>query len=196
MRFLSSLLCGVFLLTVTAAAQTKNPRMFAIFCDGPYALCIKAPCGNTIIVSGNQQTVECSCTVQHGWSMGPAACIRRMPMTGKNGTTKLMSTYSNFYNGPDQNMTCKGSTQKWANCYGAPCVVDPKDTTRATCTCPVRTGDMVTLGGGCDKGRCGEMWSAARPNENEFANNHFYSYMTKNYPYYPVNPPAKVCGAI
>lgn len=199
MGFLKSLVCAAVVLVIMpalAGAQTKNPKMFAIFCDGPYALCIKAPCSKEIVVSGGKQTVECSCTVQHGWSMGPAACVKRMPVTGTNGVTKLMSTYSNFYNGPNQNMTCKGSSQQWANCYGAPCVTDPSDPTRATCTCPVRTGDMITLGGGCDKNRCGEMWSAARPNENEFANNNFYAYMTKNYPYYPVNPPAKVCGAI
>lgn len=196
MRFLAALAVAAAFLLMPAKGQAQTGSSLAIFCDGPYALCIKAACNNNIVVSGGKQTVECSCTVQHGWSMGPAACAQRVPITGSNGMTTLMSTYSNFYNGPDQNMTCKGSGQKWANCYGATCVSDPSDPTRARCSCPVRTGDMVTLGGGCDKNKCGDMWSAARPAENAFANNHFFTWMKANNPYYPVNPPAKVCGAI
>ena len=54
------------------AEQIKNQ---AVFCNGTYALCIKAPCvpiptmdrlGNFTIDSA-----ACSCSVEAGWSMGP-----------------------------------------------------------------------------------------------------------------------------
>jgi phage gp16-like protein len=58
----------------------------------------------------------------------------------------------------------------------------------------VRYGDMVTLGGDCNKNNCGKMWSAARPAENAFANSHYWKFMTDHG--FPTNPPAKACGAI
>lgn len=107
-----------------------------------------------------------------------------------------MSTYSNYFNIEEQTLTCNKSNQKWANCYGAPCVSDATDPARAHCNCPVWTGEMLTLGGKCAKDSCNAMWSAATPKQNAFANNHFYNYVKDNYPSYPTKPPAKVCGAI
>ncbi|MGN6572523.1 MAG: hypothetical protein ACTHLO_14030 [Pseudolabrys sp.] len=198
LRFL--LIAAIAALSPLAAqAATKksspDPSKFAVFCPGPYALCIKAACEPTTKGKGRAETVVCSCEVQHGWSMGPAQCTDRMPVV-QNGQMQIMSTYSNAFNSlENQNMTCKGGQkQAWANCYGATCTVDPLDPNRARCTCPVRHGDMVTLGGDCNKNNCSKMWSAARPAENAFANNHYWKWMTDHG--YPTNPPAKVCGAI
>lgn len=189
MTVLKSLFAAALLFLLPAFAQAQ------VFCNGPYALCIKAACVPVTEPNGQIKRAVCSCTVEEGYSMGPAACSRRLPI--KHGsTTHMMSTYSNFYNDQDQNMTCKIAGQTWANCYGAPCAVDAKDPKRAQCTCPVLTGEMVTLGGKCDKNRCDEMWSAATPVQNAFANNHFFKYMTSNHPNYPTKPAAKVCGAI
>ena len=203
MTALSRLLVVLALVLPTLAAQaatrkgsTPDPSQAAVFCPGPYALCIKAACDPATAKSkGKNETVVCSCEVQHGWSMGPAQCTDRMPVI-ENGMMKIMSTYSNAFNSlENQNMTCKGGQkQAWANCYGAMCTVDPLDPNRARCTCPVRHGDMVTLGGGCNKNNCSKMWSAARPAENTFANNHYWKWMKDQG--YPSNPPAKVCGAI
>lgn len=202
MKILKLLTLAVALALPSLAAQaaprsggpTPQPG-FALFCEGPYALCIKAPCVPVVNANGSVSTVVCSCTVEQGWSMGPAECAKRRPV--KHGSsTHLMSTYSNYYNDQEQNLTCKNEKQQWANCYGAPCISDDSEPDRAHCNCPVRTGEMVTLGGRCDKGNCSKMWSAARPKENTFANNNFYNYMKTNHPNYPAKPPAKVCGAI
>jgi hypothetical protein len=171
-----------------------DPSNVAIFCPGPYALCIKAACAPETDAKGKVTNVVCSCVVEHGWSMGPASCEARVPVV-HNGQMQLMSTYSNSFNTPDhQNLSCKGSSQPWANCYGATCTVDPADPSRARCKCPVRYGDMVTLGGDCNKNNCGKMWSAARPAENAFANTHYWKFMTDHG--FPTNPPAKACGTI
>jgi hypothetical protein len=144
--------------------------------------------------NGTIKTAVCSCDVKPGWSMGPADCDARKPVV-RNGRTFLMSTYSNFYNAQDKTMTCNNTGQIWAWCYSAPCVVDSKDPTKTTCSCPVASGKMQTLGGSCGTsgGACNELWSAATPVNDTFANNHFYDYMKKHHPNNPTNPPAALC---
>jgi len=182
-------------LAEAAAPPASGPiQEQAVFCDGPYALCIKAPCLPVINESGETVSAVCSCVVELGYSMGPAACDARKPVV-KNGRTFMMSTYSNYFNTQEKTLTCSFATQIWAWCYGAPCVVDPLDPKKTTCTCPVSTGTMQTLGGKClsNSGGCTELWSAATPANNKFANDYFYAYMKKNHPNYPVNPPAAMC---
>ena len=176
------------------AAPKKSGPGVAIFCPGEYALCIKAECTPQPGAKGKTTNVVCSCSVQHGWSMGPASCGDRLPIV-HNGMLQIMSTYSNEFNTlENQNMSCKGPNQPWANCYGATCTVDVDHPERAHCKCPVHYGPMVTLGGGCNKNNCSKMWSAATPAENAFANNNYFRWMTDHG--FTTNPPAKVCGAI
>lgn len=198
-----SILTALVLLLVPAGVQAASEKGgpepgpdVAVFCEGPYALCIKAPCVPVANADGSVTTVVCSCTVQKGWSMGPAQCPDRRAL--KHGsTTHLMSTYSNYDNTPNnQNLTCKGNDQAWANCYGAPCVSDASTPDRAHCNCPVKQGEMVVLTDKCGSSTCNELWSAATPKENTFANNHFWNYMKEHHPDNPTRPPAKVCGAI
>jgi hypothetical protein len=170
-----------------AGAQTP-PLGKPIFCQGEYALCIRAPC--TPDVLGDRAL--CSCEVEHGWSMGPTPCTSRRPAF-KNGATTIISTYSNRFNNVDKTLTCTNSETRWAWCYGAPCVVDPNNPKAATCTCPVYTSAMSTLGGSCDHANCDRMWSAATPADDAAANRIFYDYMTANHPSYPVNRPAPAC---
>ena len=200
MKSIHVLLIAVAIALAPLAAQAAakrgapDPANAAIFCPGPFALCIKAACAPEADAKGKVTNVVCSCAVEHGWSMGPAQCSERLPIV-HNGQLQIMSTYSNAFNTLDhQNLSCKGSHQAWANCYGATCAVDPEHPDRAHCKCPVRYGDMVTLGGDCNKNSCNAMWSAARPAENAFANNHYWKWMTDHG--YPTNPPAKACGAI
>lgn len=174
-------------------AKDKTP---AVFCEGPYALCIKAEC--LMLADGQANfTFACSCDVLPGWSMGPAACSARKPYV-KDGITILMSTYSNAYNAKHRTMSCDNEDQKWAWCYGAPCAVDPADPTKAVCNCPIRKGKMQTLGGTCGKtgGGCDGRWSAARPVNDKLANDYFYAYMRKNHPNYPTNKPADLCEPV
>lgn len=167
----------------------------AVFCNQPYALCIKAACAPVVTRNsdGTYAVTEanCTCDVLTGWSMGPGACDTRAPQKADN-RTYLISTYSNFYNKTNLTLKCPDSTL-WAWCYGAPCVVDEKDPSKATCTCPVQVSKAFTLGGSCREASCRGIWSAASEAENTFANNHFYQYMTEHNLQPPPNPPAKPC---
>lgn len=181
---------------VSPAKMLKEIQNQAVFCEGAYALCIRARCvaAPTLDRLGTYAVnhVVCSCEVEKGWSMGPGQCADRAPVV-QNGQTFLISTYSNRFNGENRTLSCNNANTLWAWCYGAPCMVDPLDPTKATCTCPVASGPMQTLGGGCKERSCDAIYSAATPAGDAFANNHFYNYMKQNHPNYPANPPAPVC---
>lgn len=196
----------VALLVPLAAAQEAAPAAAppdgavsyqSTFCDGTYALCIKAPCSPipTLDRLGNYEVDHalCECDVVEGWSMGPGSCPDRAPMT-QHGRTYLISTYSNLDNAEEKTLSC-GADTTWAWCYGAPCVVDEADPSKATCTCPVETGPASTLGGDCQPGACEGIWSAATPAGDVFANQHYFEWMKRHQPGVQVNPPAAACPA-
>jgi hypothetical protein len=160
----------------------------AVFCDGYYALCIKALCRPT----PGQDKAECVCTVEQGWSMGPAPCSavgRSQAKPAPGGP--IMSTYSNYFNPKDQTLTCSSDTTKWAWCFGAPCKVDGPKGATATCICPICTGQASTLGGRCVQSNCNKIWSAATPTNDQFANTYFYEHLKKQGVEVP--PPAAAC---
>jgi hypothetical protein len=211
MRIAVSLLLAAAVAVPSAFAQSgggggaeellEQLRNQDVFCDGTYALCIKAPCSAipTIDRLGNYAVdyALCSCDLVQGWSMGPGACTDRTPVKKplkKNGRTYLISTYSNSFNSSEKTLSCPSDTL-WAWCYGAPCVVDEKAPNKAVCTCPVQQGAAKTLGGNCQQSACSGIWSAATPAGDAFANQHYQSYMQKNQPSVPVNPPAAACPA-
>jgi hypothetical protein len=178
-----------------AAGLVEEIRQQSTFCNGTYALCIKAPCSAipTIDRLANYEVAYalCSCDVVQGWSMGPGACTDRAPVT-MHGRTYLISTYSNADNDTEKTLSCPESTL-WAWCYGAPCVVDQKAPNKAVCTCPVMQSASKTLGGKCQPAACQGIWSAATPAGDAFASDHYYRYMQKNEPNTPVNKPATAC---
>lgn len=178
--------------------QLKNQ---AVFCEGTYALCIKAPCVPIPTMDRlGTFTIDkaaCSCTVESGWSMGPGQCADRAPVT-QNGSTFMISTYSNKFNARNGSLrttlACNTSTP-WAWCYGAPCV--STRTARPTprpARAPLQTGPMQTLGGNCTADNCKFIWSAATPGGDNGANQIFASYMQRNG--YPHNPPAEMCTGV
>src|SRR6185369_10999078 len=177
------------------AEQIQNQ---AVFCEGTYALCIKAPCVPIVPLDriGNYYVdhAACSCEVEKGWSMGPGQCADRGPVR-QNSRTFLISTYSNRFNlegkTPFNTLSCSDTSTVWAWCYGAPCVVDERDPTKATCNCPLETSPMQTLGGDCDQGNCKYIYSAATPNGDTVANEKFAAYMRQIGQ--PHAPPAKMC---
>jgi hypothetical protein len=157
----------------------------ATFCDGTYALCIKAPCEKE--VSKNNE-VRCVCAMETGWNMGPNSCADRK----KN----LTSTYSNLFNPNSATLTCPNPI-KWAWCYGASCEKESKDGRDvAVCRCPVVTQTAVILidASKCTTSdACSKMMSAASPKESSFANNHYYNWMTKHG--HQADPPSAACPA-
>ncbi|HVR39987.1 MAG TPA: hypothetical protein VMU84_12900 [Thermoanaerobaculia bacterium] len=200
--FAIALFTSLPMLAQDAPAKIKpitppDPANAAIFCNQGYALCIKAPC--VPIVTRNSDgtytstSATCECEFISGWSMGPGDCTSRKPVKVNNGqTTYLVSTYSNYFNATNKTMTC--NNKPWAWCYGSPCVLSQKNPFIAICTCPVIPGGAsMTLGGGCDTGKCDQIWSAAYPKEDAFANQHFFDYMTDHNLQPPPLPPATAC---
>lgn len=74
---LGIVLAAALLPTTTHAAPKASGPELAIFCEGTYALCIKAPCVPVANASGIVTSVVCSCVVEQGVSMGPAPCSQR-----------------------------------------------------------------------------------------------------------------------
>ena len=66
-------------------------------------------------------------------------------------------------------LSCASPSQEWAYCYGAPCVVDPRDPKKALCDCLVKTGPAKILGGNCRPEACSQLWVGAAPAADEFA---------------------------
>ncbi|HWS72548.1 MAG TPA: hypothetical protein VN605_10560 [Thermoanaerobaculia bacterium] len=194
------LLPVVLLLSFAAAAMAKDPvkpkvpasfQNAITFCDQQYALCVKAKCTS----ADGKKNVPCVCDVINGWSMGPGSCTSRAPVTGKDGRTHIISTYANLYNLTEKTLSCPSGTT-WAWCFGAKCVVDPKNPRIAVCDCPVKVAKKtsLTLGGNCDTGNCSQVWSAATPAEDKFANDYYFWYMWKNHLKPPALPPARDCA--
>ena len=156
-------------------------------CAGTYALCISAPCRIIPAYSskGGERTtstaaidateVLCECVVAWGYSLGAGECDARTPRETADGTF-LVSTYSYLETPSRPNLTCPSGIP-YANCYGAPCVIDALEPNRAWCSCPLtsgsdNTGGFTTRGGwGCDTASCSEtIWQGVTPADNDFAN--------------------------
>ncbi len=90
---------------MSTAQQMQNQ---ANFCEGTYALCIKAACSGipTMDRLGNYviDRALCACDVVQGVSMGPGSCEDRAPTT-QQGRTYLISTYSNRFNDTNRTLT-------------------------------------------------------------------------------------------
>jgi hypothetical protein len=199
--------CGLLLLVLCLAAATAQAqgepsqctkaigKGEATFCDGYYALCIKAKCKPATAGPNKSTEADCQCVVEKGWSMGPAPCTdpTRSQTTPPAGNTALMSTYSNRFNKTDKTLVCAATDQQWAWCYGAPCTVDPSDPKQVICRCPVCSGKAYTLGGDCKPPgeACRELWSGATPLNDKFANQYFYDHQTAKG--YPALKPAAMC---
>jgi len=181
--------------------QQNYVKNQAVFCEGTYALCIKAHCTPipTIDRLGNYsyREVSCTCEIENGWSMGPGQCGDRIPV--KSGHfVYMISTYSNLFNATNATLSCDSDNTKWALCYGAPCVADERAVEAGkgdvACTCPIRESKMRTLGGDCAQESCSTLWSAATPEADTFANQHFAEFMQQHG--YPHLPPAQMCANI
>ena len=145
-----------------------NPeKAGGVMCQQAYALCISAACEPTENIPNGRESDSfsigageaseadiigyalCSCDVVIGNSMGNAPCDER----AQNGED-ITSTYSFQQNNRDfRLLTCdpKDFNQplQWADCYNQPCKVDPQNTDKAICNCPVFPANraFVTRGG-------------------------------------------------
>ena len=175
-----SILISVFtLLTLTSVsvyaeqAVSSNTAPTPNICKkNTYALCTSAPCIPDPADRTNS-IASCKCeVVKAGPNFGFSQCDARAPQLDANNITHLLSTYS-FAQAHDQDrgaipvkakkvMSC-GTGNPWTDCLDMPCVQDPRDPTKAICSCLVKTsGVFVTYGGGCHEETCSNSyWSAA-----------------------------------
>lgn len=192
---------GGLLAAGEALAQNEVPgSRTGIFCRETYALCITAECKQVPVTDsagGTTTIAACECDVIRdsrdapAWSMGPSPCEARLPVE-KDGKTYLVSAYSNRYNSKGRKVSVCDQPIEWAWCYGATCVVDPHDPTKAICNCPLMNSKANILGK-CGGDLCTDgLWSASSPTDDCFANCRFYEQMTKNDR--PVAPPATTCS--
>lgn len=139
----------------SASASSSNT-----LCTHQFALCTSAPC---VPQPGDPAKAICFCDVEEGKSMSTVACDTIQPRTDANGIRSVYSTFAldQFEDGK-QGMKCPSGTP-WTWCLNNPCTVDPSNPKKAICVCDVvRTGEWMTLGGGCDTSTCGTgYWSAA-----------------------------------
>jgi hypothetical protein len=161
----------------TGKCGPANPFRDALVCVQEYALCISAPCVNIPPKPGDGGVphAACVCEVVHGASIGKGSCESRKPVT-TGGGTHLISTYSFQQNLPQYKLlTCTpaaGKSLAYADCYNQPCVVDPHDPAKATCTCPVlntQGGSYISRGGNCDTS-CTQLLSGAPAKADEDVN--------------------------
>ena len=129
-------------------------------CNQRYALCTTAPCEPLL---ADKNTANCACTVEDGYSIGYTSCSERAP----SGDT-LVSTFSTQNVTSDVRAMVCSEKNLWANCVDMPCEIDPDDSTKATCQCPVEeSGDFIIAGGDCDASTCASViWSGASTSGN------------------------------
>lgn len=170
-RLLRLIAAVFFLLPVQSLAQSSSTfgqygADSGLVCDGDYALCTSAEC--TPDPDNPTAKAVCDCTVENGQNYGVLTTCAARTAVETSGTTLLVSTYSFAQAATKDVMTCTGANY-WTDCLDAPCVVDPRDPTKAICTCNLISPDnpnynqaFVTYGGGCDTSTCQPAyWSGA-----------------------------------
>lgn len=155
MKYCYSLFFIFFFVSATYAGSTKN----AIACDQEYALCTSAPC---IPDPRHPDYAICSCVVEQGDSVGYKQCEHRKPKQAAFKVKKIISTFSFKQFSTKKNLTCPRG-KPWTDCLDAPCTVDPRNASKAICSCKIKHDQtFVTLGGNCDVNTCSTgFWSGA-----------------------------------
>lgn len=160
--------CAILWISGAASAQGtvgQSNLPSGTICENTYALCTSAPC--TPDPTAPLERAICSCIVKSGTNFGiGTTCAGREPVDA-SGTKKLISTYSFAEAETKDVMTCEGDDY-WTDCLDMPCVVDPRDPSKAICTCAIKKGGtFVTYGGSngdksCDTNTCARSyWSGA-----------------------------------
>jgi thiol-disulfide isomerase/thioredoxin len=134
--------------TATPSSRPKELKVgHAYICHQTYALCTGAPCVRS---PQNPDVVNCDCVVENGYSVGLTPCAQKAP----RGAT-LYSTFSSArVTSSTRALSCSADVP-WANCVDSPCELDPTDSSKARCQCPlVKKGPSFVFGVGCDPVTC------------------------------------------
>ncbi|MFT3742279.1 MAG: hypothetical protein QM752_06395 [Gammaproteobacteria bacterium] len=145
-----------FLVNLSSYAAMQT---IPIVCNQEYALCTSAPC---IPDPRHSNYAICACVVEKGDSVGYKACEQRAPTQDHFKVRHIVSTFSFVQFSTKKSMTCSKGTP-WTNCVDSPCTIDPMDSTKAICSCPIKHDqEFFTFGGHCDTSTCVTgFWSGA-----------------------------------
>ncbi len=120
------------------------------FTNMPYALCRSAQCD----YNGVQTSVTCSCLLISSYQGAYSASISPSDYnTSKPVGNTVTSTYSMVNSSGETPTDCPSGP--FANCFGAPCVVNGNS---VTCTCPVVTSTYIAPETNCTLSN--KIWSA------------------------------------
>jgi hypothetical protein len=118
--------CGALAQAPAASASALK------YCYGPFALCTIARCTVPPDKAPIPSPVECSCTVQSGYSVGKACKADPDPR-------HVISRYSPIRSYQQCPGIIDGKKAVWANCVNFPCVIDPSNPGAAKCECQTAT---------------------------------------------------------
>lgn len=133
----------IFLL-IAVSLNTIAASDFTV-CKSTYALCTTAICTPK---PDNNGLVTCYCNVITGYSAATKPCqdIKQ--------TYEGQLIYSRYY--PIKSYVRCSNKRPWAWCLDSPCIIDPKDPTKAFCACSVvqDKGDYVIVTNTYDQSTC------------------------------------------
>ncbi|KTC77052.1 hypothetical protein [Legionella brunensis] len=135
------LLLILLIANINLVAQTTN----FIACASKYALCTTAKCTP---VAGKKGIVACDCDVKTGYSAGTKQCQQ------VKNTKKGQLIYSRYY--PIKSYASCANSRPWAWCLDKPCIIDPKNPSKAACACSVvkNLGNYVIVTDTYQKSTC------------------------------------------
>jgi hypothetical protein len=138
-------------------ADAKTPTEIAVagghICldTKQFALCATSKC---TLSPDNPKEMGCPCVVASGPNWG-------VKTTCADRAKSLTSTFSPIEVAQKKALLVCKDKRTWADCMDAPCKLDARDPTRATCICPIKnSAPWATLGGVCNQEACVDGWSA------------------------------------
>lgn len=117
-------LCALGLLVSVISEGASAASSGFKLCESTYALCTTAACTP---VAGEKDTVSCPCEVKTGYSAGQEDCQQ---VTETDQGKQIRSRYF-----PVTSYAVCTNDRDWAWCLDKPCIIDPDDPTKASCTC-------------------------------------------------------------
>ena len=133
-----------------------------LLCNQPFALCAAAFCE----VEPGGEMATCTCPVLTGPAIGDPEAMSIFQPEGASGCDAPDEPFAiwsffqpreripqapNFINEPALGMACPAGD--FVNCFGYPCEWDGQSSL-ATCTCEILTGEFGTQAGDCDPSNC------------------------------------------
>lgn len=144
-----------FFLGNAYSGQTQKP----ISCQQEYALCTSSAC---VPDPRHPRYALCPCVVKNDISLGFTSCDKREPKINKYKIKRIRSTFSFAQFDKKKGMLCAEGSP-WTDCLDAPCTVNPRTPSQATCSCKIHhKKSFFTLGGECNNSSCATgYWSGA-----------------------------------